>query len=160
MLWIRAHRGYLKGSQMTCDEPFGFFIVSTVGCLPGSMPKPSCGEYSCGANANYGSNANWCIDCQKRCQRRRWFSRKYYALVMQDGLRFSHECKHNGIRLAPSLVSLWPIKRTRSSWWHPFVWLSFHWLIFGQNACLLPGFLRNLRMCCAGGDLTHCINHC
>ena len=31
VLWIRAHRGHEKESQMTYNEPFGFFVVSHLG---------------------------------------------------------------------------------------------------------------------------------
>ena len=30
---FESHRGHEKESQMTCNEPFGFFVVSTVGFL-------------------------------------------------------------------------------------------------------------------------------
>ena len=30
---FESHRGHQKESQMTCNEPFGFFVVSTVGFL-------------------------------------------------------------------------------------------------------------------------------
>ena len=30
---FESHRGHTKESQMTCNEPFGFFFVSTVGFL-------------------------------------------------------------------------------------------------------------------------------
>ncbi len=36
---IRAHRGYLKESQMTRNEPFDFFVMSTISfLLAGLMP--------------------------------------------------------------------------------------------------------------------------
>jgi len=31
MLRIRAHRGHEKESQMTCNEPFGFFVMRRIG---------------------------------------------------------------------------------------------------------------------------------
>ena len=107
---------------MTCNGPFGFFVVSTVGFLPAglmlitriiridkktivrlasskSLPLRADGrlfevglsqsfleyglwqDYATGCFATRGNSGD--LGRAKKRQRRRWFSRKYYASVMR-----------------------------------------------------------------------------
>ena len=43
---FESHRGHEKESQMTCNEPFGFFVFPDVDFVPA------------GANANYANYTN------------------------------------------------------------------------------------------------------
>ena len=76
---FESHRGHQKESQMTCNEPFGFFVV------------PDRWLFPCGANANYAN-------CYTMIARG---IASALQLVLSQGLLFSHvsegvlTCFHN-----------------------------------------------------------------
>ncbi len=63
---FESHRGHEKESQMTCNEPFGFFVVPTVGS-------------PCGANANFTNSLIDSLDSQRHDN----YPRKDYSSVMR-----------------------------------------------------------------------------